>query len=77
LAPIMVCVRPTPAFLRTLRVPLWADAQRDIDLALKAALLLEHGVPPGRVAARLGISEAEAREAVKRARWACEQRENG
>jgi hypothetical protein len=55
------------------RTALWADAQREIELALKAALLLEHDVPRGEVAERLGISAEEARAAIKRGQWAREQ----
>jgi hypothetical protein len=69
-APRMVSVRPTSSFLRTVRAALWADAQREIELALKAALLLEHDVPRGEIAERLGVTAEEARAAIKRAQWA-------
>jgi hypothetical protein len=49
---------------------LWADAQRELKLALKAALLLEHDVPHGEIAERLGVTAQEARAAIKRAQWA-------
>lgn len=63
-------MRPTSSFLRTVRAALWADAQRELELALKAALLLEHRVPRGEIADRLGITAEEARAAIKRAQWA-------
>lgn len=63
-------MRPTSSFLRTVRAALWEDAQREIELALKAALLLEHDVPRGEIAERLGVTAEEARAAIKRAQWA-------
>jgi DNA-directed RNA polymerase specialized sigma24 family protein len=58
--------RPESWFLRTLYGPLLDDARREVEEALKVALLLHHEVPAAEIADRLGISLGEVKGAAKR-----------
>jgi DNA-directed RNA polymerase specialized sigma24 family protein len=69
--------RPESAFLRTLYSPLLSDARREVEEALKVALLQHHEVPPAEIAERLGISLGEVKGASKRVEKAQERLERG
>ena len=58
--------RPESSFLRTLWAPLLADAEREVELALKVALGTHHGMKPDEIAARLGVTLGEVKGAAKR-----------
>jgi hypothetical protein len=68
--------RPETAFLRTLYDALREDAEREIQLTLKVALAVEHGMRIDDIAA-LGIPRGDALAAAKRAKWARDQLEQG
>jgi hypothetical protein len=46
-------------FWRELQAALRADAQRQVERALRVALLLEHGLPQHEIRDRLGLDQAE------------------
>jgi hypothetical protein len=48
--------RPDSAFLRSLWAPLMEDARREVELALKVAVAVQHGMKPDEIAARLGVA---------------------
>lgn len=43
-----------------------AAARRDVDTALRVAVLVSQDVPRGEIARRLGIAPADVRTAIKR-----------
>jgi hypothetical protein len=55
--------RPESSFLRSIYDPLLADAQREIELALKVAVAIEHDLPQAVIAERLGVTPGEVKEA--------------
>lgn len=59
---------PESAFLRSLWRPLRDEADREIDLAMKVALLLHHEIPQAEIAERLKVPLSEVKAAVKRLR---------
>jgi hypothetical protein len=56
--------RPESAHLRALWGPLMARARERANLALKVAILKEHGTPPAVITERLGITQHEIKGAV-------------
>jgi DNA-directed RNA polymerase specialized sigma24 family protein len=69
--------RPESAFLRTLYRPLLEDCRREIDQALRVALLVHHEVSPSEIAERLEISLGEVKASVKQLARARERLERG
>jgi DNA-directed RNA polymerase specialized sigma24 family protein len=69
--------RPEASFLRTLYAPLLADAQREIELALKVVYGIESGMSKEDIAARLGVSGGEVKTALSQVRRARERLERG
>jgi hypothetical protein len=68
--------RPESPLLRTRWDPLVEDAQREVEVAVKVAMLGHHGLRSTKIADRLGIQladVAEARRRLKRARERVEQ----
>jgi hypothetical protein len=60
-----------PQYWRELQLALRADAQAEVDRALKVAVPLQHGLPQKEIRDRLGIDQA----ALKRLRRISEQLE--
>jgi hypothetical protein len=58
--------RPESLFLATLYAPLLEDAQRQIQLAMKVAFALEHGLAKQDIAARLDVTLGEVQASVTR-----------
>jgi DNA-binding MarR family transcriptional regulator len=69
--------RPESMFLRSLYRPLIEDGRRELEEALKVALLQHHDVPPSEIAERLGISLGDVKGAAKRVAKAQERLEPG
>jgi DNA-directed RNA polymerase specialized sigma24 family protein len=69
--------RPESAFLRTLMAPLMEDAQSEVELALKVAYAVEHGLTQDEIAAKLGVPRGEVGAAAKRVKRIREQLERG
>ena len=60
--------QPESSFLRSLWRPLRDESDREIDLAMKVALLLHHEIPQAAIAERLNVPLSEVKSAVKRLR---------
>jgi DNA-directed RNA polymerase specialized sigma24 family protein len=69
--------RPESPLLRTLWDPLVEDVLREVELAVKVALLGQHGLGSTEIADRLGIQPADVLEVRRRLRRARERVEQG
>jgi hypothetical protein len=69
--------RPEHLFLRTIYDALAEDARREVTIALKVAVALEHGMGSDDIADRLGLTRGDVLAATKRVQRAREQLERG
>jgi DNA-directed RNA polymerase specialized sigma24 family protein len=69
--------RPESSFLKTLYRPLLEDCRREVEEALKVALLQHHDIPPAEIAERLGLSLGDVKGAAKRVARAQERLDRG
>jgi DNA-directed RNA polymerase specialized sigma24 family protein len=69
--------RPESSFLKTLYAPLLSDARREVEEALKVALLQHYDLPPAEIAEPLGLSLGDVKGAAKRVARAQDRLERG
>jgi hypothetical protein len=69
--------RPEHLFLRTIYDALAEDARREVTIALKVAVALEHGMGSDDIADPLGLTRGDVLAATKRVQRAREQLERG